>query len=326
MQALDGEVPLGQQRVDRPGIQTRRRLEAERNAAALGAALGLADAAAGDRMGAQELGGLQLADGRAQGAVHAREEVGHRHRLVAGAGERQDADAVGFVLVAAGVVDLALLHQRHAADDGRLGGIAAAVAACALRHRDRAERGQQDRDGILLLALDRAHDVALGHVGDFVRHHRRHFVLAGRRQHQAGVHADVAAEGGEGVDVARAHPEKGEVQLRALADAGEALAQRRQILVEQRVFQQHAVGTQFAPRVFAIHGLFGGRDQGAGRGTHVRQRQRITRLRGGAGGQGQCRWQQQHAKATREGGGQGHGPDSWGAAKGHLGRRRARRG
>ena len=42
---------------------------------------------------------------------------GHAHRVVAGAGQGLDADAVGLGLVGAGVVDLPLLHQAHARAD-----------------------------------------------------------------------------------------------------------------------------------------------------------------------------------------------------------------
>ena len=51
-----------------------------------------------------------------------------------------------------------------------------------------------------------------------------HFVLAFGRQHQAGVHADVAAQGGEGVDLPVAQHEEGEGLLRLVAVGAQAAA------------------------------------------------------------------------------------------------------
>ena len=64
----------------------------------------------------------------------------------------------------------------------------------------------------------------LGDVGDLVGEHAGDLVLAVRGQHQPGVHADVAAEGGEGVDLAVAQQEEDEALLRAVAGAGQAQA------------------------------------------------------------------------------------------------------
>ena len=77
-------------------------------------------------------------------------------RVVAAAGQRLDAQAVGLGFVGARVVDLALLHQRPCAEV-----IAAMVASSEelpprlLRGHDRGEHRQQDRDLVALGAFDR---------------------------------------------------------------------------------------------------------------------------------------------------------------------------
>ena len=130
------------------------------------------------------------------------EEVRHRLRVVAAAGQRADADAVGFGFVAAGVVDLALHHQPLRRTHRRHRGVVAGAAVGRLRDRDRAEHRQQDRDAVALRPLHRPQHVRLGDMGDFVRQHRGDFVLAVGRQDQAGVDRDIAAQRRERIDLA----------------------------------------------------------------------------------------------------------------------------
>src|SRR6188768_3824920 len=65
--------------------------------------------------------------------------------------------------------------------------------------------------------LRAAQDVLLGDVGDLVRQHARHLVLAFGGQDQARVHPDVAAERRKGVDLAIAQQEKSERLLGSVA-------------------------------------------------------------------------------------------------------------
>src|SRR5690606_17932033 len=106
--------------------------------------------------------------------LHALEHAGHRLGFVTAAGQGADADAVGFRLVGAGVVDLALRRQALGAGDRRHGRVVGGIAAGRLRDRDRAEHGEQVRNAVALGALDAAQYVRLGDVGDLVPEHRGH--------------------------------------------------------------------------------------------------------------------------------------------------------
>ena len=120
------------------------------------------------------------------------EELRHRDRVVPAAGEGADANAIRFRFIVPGVVDLALLHQAHAAHHGSLGGIVAGGATGLLCGDDRPKRGQQDRQALALGLFHTAQDVLLGDVGDLVGQHAGHLVLTTGCKHQARVHADVA--------------------------------------------------------------------------------------------------------------------------------------
>jgi len=202
----------------------------------------LAHALHGDRVRLQ-VGGRAVAGIAARDAFHALEEIGHALDVVAGAVQRLHSDAIGLGFAGARVVQLALHGERLAADHRGLDRIVPAAAAAVLgaaagiRREDHAQRGEHDRDLVLLRAFDRAQHVALGDVRDFVREHTGEFVLVARGEHGAGVHADIAAEGGEGIDLPVAHHEEGEGLLGTIRGRGEAMAHARQPGVEQRVLE-----------------------------------------------------------------------------------------
>lgn len=142
------------------------------------------DARGRDRMGAQVFRYRLL--GAARCPRQSLEHSGHGLRIEAGAGEDLDADAVGFVLVLAGVVDRLLLEQRETADDDRLRGVVGAPRA----RGEGAEHAEQDRQRGPLHVLMAPEDVPLGYVRDLVGQHRREFIFATGREDESGVSGD----------------------------------------------------------------------------------------------------------------------------------------
>src|SRR5690606_20013852 len=116
-------------------------------------------------------------------------------RVVAAARQGADADAVGLGLVAAGVVDLALRGDALGAGYGGHRGVARGTAA-RLRDRDRAQHRQQDRNAVALRAFVAAQQGHLGDVRDLVAERAGNLVLAFGLKYQAGIDADIAADGG----------------------------------------------------------------------------------------------------------------------------------
>ncbi len=257
-------------------------------------------------MGAQEVGRRVAALVAAHGRRHPLEEAGHRIDVVAAARQRTDAEPVGLRFVGTGEVDLQLLHQAHARADCRHGGVAGGVATGLLRRDHRREHAQQDRYLVALRLLDAAQHVLLGDVRDFVRQHRRDFVLALGGQHQAGIHADVAAEGGEGVDLPVLEHEEGELLLRLGAVGAEPGTHGLQPVVDQRIVHQVAVVAQFAQHHAAILGLPRRGEQFTGGRADVRQLAVLGPGQGSGQGQG-------------DGGGEQQGSQAWGS--GEAGRR-----
>ena len=210
----------------------------------LGRALArLADPGQGDRVGLQVTGdpGAFVALVHPHHRLQGLEELGHRVRVEAAIGQGADADAVGLGLVVAGVVDLPLLQQAQAGHHRGRGRVAGGIAAGLLRGDDRAEGGEQDRQAVALRPLGATQHVLLGDMGNFVGQHAGHLIFAVGGQHQSRVHADVAAEGGEGVDLAVAQHEEGEALLRAVAGRDQALADIAQPAVEQRIVEDVAL-------------------------------------------------------------------------------------
>ena len=190
-------------------------------------------------------------------ALKGLEEVRHRLGVVAAAGQVADPKAVRLRFVVTGVIDLALLHQPHARHQRRRGGIAAGATPGLLRGHDCAEGGKQDRQAVALRALGPAQHVLLGDVGDFMGEDARDLVFAVGRQDQAGVHADVAAEGRERIDLALAQQEEGQWLLGAFAGAAKPGADVAQPAVQQRVVEHVARMAQLRQHHAAVLGLAG---------------------------------------------------------------------
>jgi len=93
---------------------------------------------------------------------------------------------------------------------------------------------------------DHARDVVLGDVGDFVGHHAGQlgFALCGKQQ--TGVHADVAARHGEGVDAGIVDDEEIEFALVARADRDQLVAELVEIGFDFGVVQIARVGIDVA--------------------------------------------------------------------------------
>jgi hypothetical protein len=161
--------------------------------------------------------------------------------------------------------------QALGGGDGGHRGVVRRVAAGRLRDRDRAEHRQQQRDAVALRPFHAAQHVRLGDVGDLVAEHGGHLVLGLGRQHQARVHADVAAQRGEGVDAAVLHHEEGEGLLGVVAGRGQAVAGGLQPALDQRVLQHVAVVAQLGQEHASVLRLLRRTQHGAGRGPDVGQ-------------------------------------------------------
>ena len=146
-------------------------------------------------------------------------------------------------------------------------------------------------------------------MGDFVGQHAGHLVLALRGQDQARIHADVATERREGIDLAVAQQEEGERLLRPVAGTGQALADIAQPAVQQRIFQDVALVAQLGQHHAAIFGLFRRRQYISGGRTDVGQ----AVVLGGRRADGQ-------RQAEGEGGRQQAAGASAGAGNRHVGR------
>ncbi len=261
-------------------------------------------------MSAQELGHAVAALVAAHRRCHPLEEAGHGIHVVATARQGADAEAVGLGLVGAGVVDLPLLHQAHAGTDRGHRRVAGGGAVAGLRGHHRRQHAEQDRDLVALGALDSAQHMLLGDVGDFVRQHRGHLVLALGGQHQAGIDPDVAAQRGEGVDLAVLHHEERVRLARLVAVGAEAGAHGLQPVVHQRVVQQVAVVAQLTQHHGAVLGL-------------ARRGQQLARRRADVGqlllGLGQRHGQGQGDGGSQQQGSQAEGPRAGRAKRGRPG-------
>ena len=190
----------------------------------LGALLGLADAGGGDRVGLQVVG-RALALAALVAARHApacaRRMPAIALRVVAAARQGADAEAVGLGFVGAGVVDLALRHQAHARwPSPPCAASSPELPPDCLGDHDRAEHRQQDRDAVASARVPpRAARAAWVTCAISCDSTAGDLVLALGGQHQAGIDADVAAERGEGVDLAVPQHEEGE-GLRAAGRCG----------------------------------------------------------------------------------------------------------
>ena len=212
-----------------------------------------------------------LHEARSQRALHALEEVSHRVGIEPCFRERADADPVRFGLVLAREVDLHLLedalHRGHRADIG----VAGAVGVLVRGRGDRADHRENHQRGHLLLGLDGANQVILCDVRDFVREYRRELVLGLRRRDQARIDADETARQRERVDLRVAHDEECEslVGLRTVRD--ELVAERVEIVREQRIVQHAVLVAQLMQDIETILALLLGRSDLPGRAAEIGQ-------------------------------------------------------
>ena len=153
-----------------------------------------------------QVGGRDAGVG-ARSLLHAGEEIGHRLRVEAGVGEDLEAHPVGLAFVVAREAQLARQCRRLADRQRGVGALAAAG-----RQQRQQHRGQRDHRGVAL-ARQRACQMALLHVADFVAQHRGQFRFALRGEDQPGVHADEAAGQRKGVDRRVAQDEELEVDV-----------------------------------------------------------------------------------------------------------------
>ena len=192
--------------------------------------------------------------------------------VVAAAGQQAYADAIGFCFTLAGVIDLKLCGQTHAAHHDGTGGIAAAGHACGNGQTQGGQHGGQRR---LLCGFGGARQVVLSDVGDFMGDHTRHLTLIFSQHDQAGEHAYHPSRGGKGINTGVAQHKKAEIPAVSSGVGDQPIAHVFHVVDNDRVFNQHANGTEVAFHI-ACKGALVLRREHARRGAaHLRQLRRL---------------------------------------------------
>jgi hypothetical protein len=189
----------------------------------------------------------------------------------------------GFILVAAGEVDLLLC--RRSLGDHHAGLRSIAVAGNDARE-DCAEH-QRRRDNTLSLAgMDGARNVALCNVRDLVGQHPREFVFVARGLQQPGVHADKAAGEGKGVDIRIVDDEELEALAAVVGVSRDPAANFVDVLGNERVLDDRSAESNLRHDCSPEPGFVRLGQHGIGRASHVRQLDIV-----GPGAAGDCQQQ-----------------------------------
>ena len=195
------------------------------------------------------------------------EKAWHGKRIVAGARQGGDADAVGLFLVVAGEIDPPLHGQALDTGDGRRSGIDVHLGA---------EDGGRDHqqgggNGELLLVLQGAQQVALADVGDLVGEDRGELGFRLRRSHQAGKDANMSIGAGEGVDCRLIDEKEAVTPATGLGGGQQALTEVFQIVRQQGIIQHRQRLAHAAHEGLAELALLGPGHEGVRRAAKIRQ-------------------------------------------------------
>ena len=125
--------------------------------------------------------------------------------------------------------------------------------------------------------------LAWGNVRDLVRQHAGQLVFVARGFDEAGVYADVAAGKRKRVDRRILDDEEAETVSVFVGLGRHAAADVVDVLVDERIVDHPAVGTDARHELAAELGFLGTRQHGVGRAAHVGQADRLIRDRGIAG-------------------------------------------
>ena len=198
------------------------------------------DAARGDGVGAQVFRHTDAAGPTCPS--HALEKYGHRAGIEIGFGQHLHAHTIGFLLVGAGEVDL-FLKQRGLTTHRRC---ERGVATPRCAEQRCCQQEARSRQAHPVCRLDHACDVPLGHVGDLVGQHGCELALGLGFQDQAGMHADVPARAGKGVDGGIADPEEVEASRGIVAFPRQLVADGLEVVGQQWVGFQLLAGADRA--------------------------------------------------------------------------------
>ncbi len=132
-------------------------------------------------------------------------------------------------------------------------------------------------------AFDRARDMVLRDVRDFVREHARELGFGLGEQDEPGVDADEAAGQRERVDLRIRHAEELEVLLDVRRRRDEPVSELVQVVVDLGIIDVAAARAHLAHDRFAELALLGGREIGLRRVAEIGQ---ALRTRGGGFGCG----------------------------------------
>ncbi len=154
----------------------------------------------------------------------------------AGVGECLDASSIGLDFVLAGEIDLALHQQALATQQDRTGGIAGTGAGA---RGDGTEQDERHQRCVLLGGLERALQMVLRDMPDFVGNHAGQLAFAVGDDDQAGIDHDIATRRRKGVDDRIFCDGKDEVILGLLAAGDQAIAEVVDVVVQHRVVHHH---------------------------------------------------------------------------------------
>ena len=197
------------------------------------ARLRFGDALVGDRVAPQVRRRIAVAEAaRLLQPVHQRS---HCVDVEARGVQALETDAIGFVFVLAGEVDLRLDRERLSRGERRGSGRPRRRAGTRGGDRER-QRGEHVEELVLFLRGGARH-VALRDVRDFVREHRRQFGFGLRQQDEARVDADIAARQRERVDRGVGHREELELLPALRNRRDQPVTELVQIVVDLRVFE-----------------------------------------------------------------------------------------
>ena len=219
----------------------------------LGTRLGIGDPAVGDRVGQQEFRrGTVIAILPGEPTEHLR----HGARIVAGALQIDDADAVGLLLVESGKAQLALDGRRLGRGDC---GDSRIAAACRGGH-DAGEQGRHQRQLHALLVFHPAGEVALDEVTQLMGHDRRVFGFGLRLEEQPAIDPDHPAGRGEGVDLGILDQDEDQAVVLQVAGLGQLVDGLLDELLELRIVDGRDLAAQHAQPGAAHLKLLLGRD------------------------------------------------------------------
>ena len=225
------------------------------------------DTLRGDRMRAQELGDPHIEISRGLPG-HNLEERGHAMWVEARITHRPNPDAIRFIFVAAGEIDLLLCRRS-------LGNHHASLRSISVAGNDACQNCAQHycrgHYALALTGMDGTRDMTLRNVRDLVCQNAGKFVFIAGGLEQAGVHTDETAGEGKCIDIRVVDDEELEA-LGAVVDVGnDAATDFIDVLGNDRVFDDRSALSDLSHDCASEARFIRLGQHGICRASHVRQ-------------------------------------------------------